>query len=121
LVGEFDLDGLEAATPARHGYTPVPIFPAALRDVAVILDEATPAERVEAEIRTAGGELLRGVRLFDLYRGDSIGPGVKSLAYALTYQADDHTLTDKEIDRAHKKVQDRLKHVLKARIRGEES
>ena len=120
LVGEFDLEALQAATPARHGYTPVPRFPAALRDVAVIVPEATPAERVEAEIRAGGGDLLRGVRLFDLYRGDSIGPGVKSLAYALTYQADDRTLTDKEVDKAHKKIEDRLKHVLKAQIRGEE-
>jgi phenylalanyl-tRNA synthetase beta chain len=120
LVGEFDLDVLQAAVPAHRGYTPVPVFPAALRDVAVIVEEAVPAERVAAEIRAAGGDLLRGVRLFDLYRGESIGPGVKSLAYALTYQADDRTLTDKEIDKAHKKVRDRLKHVLKARIRGED-
>ena len=46
--------------------------------------------------------------------------GTKSFAYALTYQADDRTLTDKEVDKAHKKIQDRLKHVLKAKIRGEE-
>lgn len=85
----------------------------------MIVPEATPAERVEGEIRAGGGDLLSGVRLFDLYRGDSIGPGVKSLAYALTYQADDRTLTDKEVDKAHKKIQDRLKHVLKAHIRGE--
>ncbi len=120
LVAEFDLEALQAATPARHGYTPVPRFPAALRDVAVIVPEATPADRVEAEIRAGGGDLLRGVRLFDLYRGESIGPGVKSLAYALTYQADDRTLTDKEVDKAHKKIEDRLKHVLKAQIRGED-
>jgi phenylalanyl-tRNA synthetase beta chain len=121
LVAEFDLDAMQAAVPARRTYTPPPRFPAALRDVAVIVDEATPAERVEAEIRKAGEGLLRGVRLFDLYRGESIGAGVKSLAYALTYQADDRTLTDKEVDRAHKKIQDRLRHVLKARIRGEEA
>ena len=119
LTAEFDLEALQAATPARHGYTPIPRFPAALRDVAVIVPEATPAERLEGEIRAGGGDLLSGLRLFDLYRGDSIGPGVKSLAYALTYQADDRTLTDKEVDKAHKKIQDRLKHVLKARIRGE--
>ena len=88
--------------------------------MAVIVPEATPADRIEAEIRTGGGELLRGVRLFDLYHGESIGPGVKSLAYALTYQADDRTLTDKEVDKAHKKIEERLKHVLKAQIRGKE-
>jgi phenylalanyl-tRNA synthetase beta chain len=120
LAGEFDLEALQAATPARHGYTSIPRFPAALRDVAVIVPEATPADQVEAEIKAGGGDLLRGVRLFDLYHGDSIAAGAKSLAYALTYQADDRTLTDKEVDRAHKKIQDRLRHVLKARIRGED-
>jgi phenylalanyl-tRNA synthetase beta chain len=73
---------------------------------------------VVAEIRAAGGDLLREVRLFDLYRGSSIPAGTKSLAYALTYQAEDRTLTDKEVDRAHRKIEDRLKHVLKAQIRG---
>ena len=60
----------------------------------------------------------RGLHLFDLYRGESIPPGTKSLAYALTYQAEDRTLTDKEVDRAHKKIEDRLRHSLEAQIRG---
>ncbi len=120
LAGELDLDALLAAVPERYAYTPVPRFPPALRDIAVIVAEAVPAVRIEAEVRTAGGELLRGVRLFDLYRGESIPAGTKSLAYALTYQAEDRTLTDKEVDKAHKKIEDRLKHVLKAQIRGQE-
>ena len=95
-------------------------FPAALRDVAVIVEESIAADRVEKEIRAAGGDLLAGVRLFDLYRGESIAAGHKSLAYALTYQAADRTLTDKEVDRAHKKIEDRLRHMLKAQIRGKE-
>jgi phenylalanyl-tRNA synthetase beta chain len=120
LVGEFDLEALLALIPARHAYTPIPRFPAALRDVAVIVDEAIPGARVEAEIRAAGGELLQGARLFDLYRGDSIAAGKKSLAYAIQYQAFDRTLTDKEVDKAHKKIEDRLRHVLKAQIRGKD-
>jgi phenylalanyl-tRNA synthetase beta chain len=119
LAGEFDLEAILAAVPARYVYTPIPRFPAALRDIAVIVDEGVPAERVVAEIHAAGGELLRGVRLFDLYRGESIPPGTKSLAFALAYQAPDRTLTDKEVDKAHKKIEDRLKHVLKAQVRGE--
>ena len=71
-------------------------------------------------ICAAGGDLVRDVRLFDLYRGESIPPGKKSLAYALTYQAEDRTLTDNEVDKAHKKIEDRLRHVLKAMIRGKE-
>ena len=77
-------------------------------------------DRVVSEIKAAGGELLRGIRLFDVYKGTGIPDGKKSLAFALSYQADDRTLADKELDRAHKKVEDRLKHTLKAMIRGKD-
>jgi phenylalanyl-tRNA synthetase beta chain len=119
LVAELDLEALLAAVPERFTYTPVPRFPPALRDIAVIVEESMTAERIVAEIRAAGGELLRRVRLFDLYRGPSIPEGAKSLAFALTYQAEDRTLTDKEVDKAHGKIEDRLKHILKAQIRGQ--
>jgi phenylalanyl-tRNA synthetase beta chain len=119
LVGEIDLEALQSVLPVRYAYQPAPRFPAALRDVAVVVDEAIPAERVAAEIRTAGGDLLRDARLFDLYRGPNIGAGKKSLAYALSYQAD-RTLTDKEVDKAHEKIEKRLQHVLKAQVRGKE-
>jgi phenylalanyl-tRNA synthetase beta chain len=120
LAGEFDLEALRAATPERFRATPVPRFPAALRDVAVVVDESIPAERVAAEIRAGGGDLLAGVRLFDLFRGENLPAGSKSLAYALTYQAEDRTLTDKEVDQTHKKIENRLRHMLKAQIRGKE-
>ena len=116
----MNLEDIIQRIPGRHAYVPVPRFPAALRDLAVIVDEASPAEKVEQEIRAGGGGLLREVNLFDLYRGNSIPPGTKSLAYSLSYLAEDRTLTDKEVDKAHKKIADRLKHVLKAQIRGEE-
>jgi phenylalanyl-tRNA synthetase beta chain len=120
LAGELDLEAILAAVPGRYEYTPVPIFPAALRDIAVIVEEGIACERIAAEMRAAGGDLLHGVRLFDLYRGSSIPAGTKSLAFALTYQSDERNLTGKEVDRAHKKIEDRLKHVLKAQIRGED-
>jgi phenylalanyl-tRNA synthetase beta chain len=119
LVAEFDLDALLTHTPVRHPYLPISEFEPALRDIAVLVDEAIPASRLVQEIRAAGGDLLRGVRLFDLYRGDTIPAGKKSLAYALTYQAMDRTLNEKEIEKVHRKVEDRLKHVLKAQIRGQ--
>jgi phenylalanyl-tRNA synthetase beta chain len=120
LAAEFDLEAILNLVPERYAYIPVPRFPAALRDIAVTVDEDVSAERLLGEIRSAGGNLLRGVRLFDLYRGESIPAGKKSLAYALVYQADDRTLVDKEVDKIHKKIEDRLKHVLKAQVRGEE-
>jgi len=118
LAAELDLDALLANVPGRYRYVPVPKHPANLRDIAVVVEEAVTAERVQAELRAGGGELLAGIRLFDVYRGPSIPSGTKSLAYALTYQAPDRTLTDKEVNQAHSKIENRLKHVLKAQIRG---
>lgn len=121
LVADLDVDALQSVAPSRHAYAPVARFPAALRDIAVVVEESISAERLASAIRGAGGDLLCQVRLFDVYRGDSIPAGTKSLAYALSYQAADRTLTDKEVDKAHKKIEDRLKHVLKAAIRGQEA
>jgi phenylalanyl-tRNA synthetase beta chain len=120
LAGEFDLEALQRAVPERYTYTPVPRFPAALRDIAVVVENSITAEQLEAEIRAGGGKLLRAVRLFDVYTGTGIPPGHKSLAYALTYQAEDKTLVDKEVDKAHQKIEERLKRTLKAQIRGKE-
>jgi phenylalanyl-tRNA synthetase beta chain len=119
-VAELRLDVLRAALPVRYAYRPISTYPAALRDVAVVVAQDVPAERVEAEIRAGGGGLLRDVRLFDLYQGESIAAGHKSLAYALTYQADDRTLEDKEVNRAHKAIEGRLRNVLGAQIRGQD-
>lgn len=120
FVAEFDVEDMQAAVPERYTYTPVPRFPMALRDIAVVVSEAITAEQLENEIRAGGGKLLTGVTLFDVYRGDSIPPGTKSLAYALTYLADDRTLTDKEVDKAHQKIEERLKRSLQAQVRGKD-
>jgi phenylalanyl-tRNA synthetase beta chain len=117
LAADLDLEAILAAVLERFAYTPVPQSPPALRDIAVVVDEGLNNEAIVAEIHAAGGELLADVRLFDVYRGESIPAGKKSLAYALTYQAD-RTLKDTEIDKAHKQVENRLVHVLKASIRG---
>lgn len=120
LVAELDAEALIAATPERYPYKPFSTLSPAKRDVAVIVPDDTPAERVLGELRAAGGELLTEVSLFDVYHGESIPAGTKSLAFALTYQPKEKTLTDKEIDKAHEKIESRLRHVLKAKIRGKD-
>jgi phenylalanyl-tRNA synthetase beta chain len=120
LVGELDLEAILAKIPERFLFVPVPRFPSALRDIAVIVAETVSAEQVMTEIRAAGGDLLGNIRVFDLYKGESIPAGTKSLAFALTYQASDRTLTDKEVDKVHKKIEERLTRVLKAQVRGKE-
>ena len=120
-VAELDLEAVLAAVPDRFPYRPFPTVPPAKRDIAVIVLEETPAEAVLAEIRAAGGDLLTDAVLFDVYTGESVPAGTKSLAYALVYQAPDKTLSDKEIEKAHGKVEGRLRHVLKAKIRGKDA
>ncbi|QEG29273.1 Phenylalanine--tRNA ligase beta subunit [Gemmata obscuriglobus] len=119
-VAELDLEAVLAAVPARYGYKPFSTFPPAKRDVAVVVADATPAEAVLTEIRTAGGDLLTDASLFDVYRGAGLPEGSKSLAFALTYRAPDRTLGEKEIAKAHEKVEARLKETLKAQIRGKD-
>jgi phenylalanyl-tRNA synthetase beta chain len=62
------------------------------------------AADVELVLRRAGGNLLRDIRLFDVYRGEQVGAGKKSLAYSLTYQADDRTLSDKDVEKLRAKL-----------------
>jgi phenylalanyl-tRNA synthetase beta chain len=83
-----------------HGerrYREVSRYPSSDIDLAFEVDEGVPAGTVEATLRTAGGDLLADVRLFDVYRGEGLADGRRSLAYALRFQAPDHTLTDADI------------------------
>ena len=76
---------------------PISRFPSSDIDLAFVVPDAVPAGRVEATLATVGGELLESVQLFDVYRGESLGEGVRSLAYRLRFCALDRTLTDEEI------------------------
>ena len=105
LLADIDLAALRVvATGKTMVVVDVPRFPAVNEDLAVIVDEALPAEQVERVIRASGGNLLSDARLFDVFRGEQIGAGKKSLAYALTYQAADRTLTDKEAEKVRNKI-----------------
>lgn len=117
LAGTFDLEALLRAVPDRHAVQPVPAFPPVLEDLAFVVDEAVPAAEVAALIRQAGGDLVAGVRLFDIYRGAQIGEGKKSLAYAITYQAPDRTLTDEEVAKVRKRIVRAVEERLGARLR----
>ena len=98
-AAEADLDVLVAAARAR-GPVPAPHvspYPPAGVDVALVVDEATPAAEVEAALRDGAGPLLEALRLFDVYRGPQVGEGRRSLAYALRLRAPDRTLQDAEV------------------------
>ncbi|TME74728.1 MAG: phenylalanine--tRNA ligase subunit beta, partial [Chloroflexi bacterium] len=93
-------------------------YPPAIRDLAVVLDEATPYGAVEEAIRATGKGLVESVSLLDLYRGPQVGAGKKSFAVRLVLRSSDSTLTEADVDRAVKRIEGRLLHQLGATLRG---
>ncbi len=117
LAADFDLDATLAAIPAGYPIRPVSEFPPVLEDIAMIVDEALPADKVEALIRQTGGKMLESVHLFDVFRSEQIGAGKKSLAYALTYRSHEGTLTDKDAAGIRTRIIKRLENELGAKLR----
>ncbi|WP_062215411.1 phenylalanine--tRNA ligase subunit beta [Streptomyces sp. NBRC 109706] len=93
---ELDLDLLHRAGGGTVNGPTISSFPVATQDVALVVDNAVPAYEVEAALRAGAGELLESVRLFDVFTGEQLGAGRKSLAYALRFRAQDRTLTAEE-------------------------
>jgi len=116
-LAEFDLEALLAQVPETRYYEPLSRFPAVTRDLALVVDEGVPAAQVREAIVKAGGKLLQQVELFDVYRGEQVPPDKKSLAYTLTYQADDRTLVDEEVSRLQTRIQKKLEGQLGATLR----
>jgi phenylalanyl-tRNA synthetase beta chain len=111
------MDVLIELAPERFDSEPVPAYPPVLEDLALIVDESILAGHVEAMIAQTGGSLLAAVSLFDVYRGDQIGSGKKSLAYQLTYLHPERTLTDDEVAKLRERIVRRLQQELGAQLR----
>jgi phenylalanyl-tRNA synthetase beta chain len=117
LAAELGLDALMTAVPARFKAEPVPQYPAVYQDIALIVDETVPAAEVLRLILQTGGRLLTQARLFDVYRGEQLPAGKKSLAYALAFQSLERTLTDKEASKLRSKIVRRLEREIGAQLR----
>jgi phenylalanyl-tRNA synthetase beta chain len=116
FVAEIDLATWHASSRPTRVAAP-PRFPAALRDLAVVVDEATSYGDVEREIRAASARDLESVALLDLYRGQQTGEGKKSFAVRLVFRSATGTLGEADVDRLVKRVTGRLQHALGATIR----
>ena len=107
----FEIDAaplLAAATLGEELFEDVTTFPAALRDLAVVVPTDAAAATVRAAVLAGGGDLLRAADVFDLYEGPQLGEGKKSLALALEFRAADRTLTDEEVDAARASIEAEL-------------
>jgi phenylalanyl-tRNA synthetase beta chain len=123
---EIDMNALARVGRATPRFAPIPRLPAATRDVALVVKDEIPAGEVERIIREAAGDLCESVEIFDVFRGASLPPDHRSLAFHVVYRdpraatapAEARTLTDHEVDERHAAVVERARAELGATLRG---
>ena len=98
-------------------YVPLPKYPSVSRDLALICDEAVTVAQAQEVIAASAGKLLRGIRLFDIYRGTGVPEGKKSMAFSLELRADDRTLTDADSEGVISKILSAVREKLGATLR----
>jgi phenylalanyl-tRNA synthetase beta chain len=116
---DLDVERLARAAEARPRHRPLTRFPSVLRDIAVVVDAALSSEEVRKVILDAGQPLVEEARIFDVYTGKPIPEGRKNLAFALSYRAEDRTLTDVEVNDAHARIVAEVNRRLGGSLRGE--
>ena len=116
-VCELMFENVTELSNTTKAYTQLPKYPAMVRDIALIADEEMTVGQIETVITEAATELLRNVKLFDIYRGQQVGEGKKSMAFSLTYRAADRTLTDEDVQAVHGKVLEALREKLGLALR----
>ena len=117
VVAELSVAGLSGGARPDVRSTPPPRFQASERDLAIVVAREIPAAAVEAAIRSAGGELLKTVTLFDIYQGAPLSAGERSLAYRLVFSSGDRTTTEQEIEAAVTEVTASVAALVGGRIR----
>jgi len=118
LVLELDFEKLLQYLSPKLTVRSLPRFPSVERDLAMIVDENFPAQRIIDWIKDLRNALIEDVEVFDQYRGASIPEGKKSLAYSISYRANDRTLTDAEVQALHGELVARLGETFGAQLRG---
>ncbi|UTR15553.1 phenylalanine--tRNA ligase subunit beta [Salipaludibacillus sp. LMS25] len=116
-VFELNLQHVLSFPTNRVRYEAIPRYPAIQRDIALVVDDAVQAEELKSVIVAFGGRLLRRAEVFDVYQGEHLEEGKKSLAFALKYEDPERTLTDDEVTSVHTKVLQALEEKLGATLR----
>ena len=116
-VGVIDIEPLVENASMKAKYKPLPKFPAVSRDIAMLVTDEIMVKQIEDIIKQRSGKILEDIKLFDVYKGKQVPEGMKSVAYSITFRAEDRTLTDEEVGKTMKKVLDGLKSGLDAQLR----
>jgi phenylalanyl-tRNA synthetase beta chain len=117
LLFELDFEGLLQYAPRRITARSLPRFPSVERDFAVVVEREFPSQQIIGWIKNRGEALIEYVEVFDQYLGSPIPAGKKSLAYKISYRADDRTLTDSEVNTLHQNLVDQIAKFFGAQVR----
>lgn len=104
VLFDIDFEKLSKVSSEEHEYQPISKFPAAVRDIAVLVPRKVKVVEVLNKINASGGPLIRDIDLFDIYEGEELPQGKKNLAFHIIYQAENRTLSSKEIDEIQVKI-----------------
>jgi len=118
LIFELDFEKLVQYLSPKLTVRSLPRFPSVERDLAVVVDEKFPAQQIINWLKDLRHSLIEGVEVFDQYRGAPIPEGKKSLAYTISYRAEDRTLTDAEVQNLHQELVSRIGERFGAELRG---
>ncbi|MDK8277011.1 MAG: phenylalanine--tRNA ligase subunit beta [Peptoniphilus duerdenii] len=117
LVGELNFDKIVELASDNRVYKPLPKFPAMKRDFAFVIDRDIDAGQLEEVARENGSELLEDFKVFDVYTGEGIDDDKKSIAFSLTFRAEDRTLTDQEVEKVSEKVVEEIEKQFDGKLR----
>ena len=113
----LDIEPLVANASLKAQYKPLPKFPAVTRDIALLVKDEVLVKQIEDVIRQRSGRIFEDLKLFDIYKGKQVPEGMKSIAYSITFRAEDKTLTDEEVGKTMRRILDGLKDNVGAQLR----
>lgn len=117
LIAELDFESIGGKSKLEKTYTPLPKYPSMSRDIALLIDEDIEVREIEKVILSNGESLVEKIELFDVYTGDQVEDGKKSVAYSIIYRSKEKTLTDEEVVKVHENILEELENELKAILR----
>lgn len=116
-IAELDFEGIVEIAKLEKKYKPLPKYPAIVRDLAIVLDEDIMFKNIEEVIWSKGEGLIEKVELFDVYTGEQIPKGKKSVAFSITYRSHERTLKDEEVSQIHQNIVQEIEKTFKANLR----
>ena len=116
-IADINIETLGAVKNTQYVFESIPKYPSVERDIAVLVKESVSAKNIIKTVKTAGGNLLKSVDIFDVYRGGQVAKGMKSVAISLEFRLPDRTLTEEEVNQKINKILKRLEVDLEATLR----